>query len=520
MISTDFSQIKHYSLRMEFSVKGRIKIQVIIAFLLWCYIIYRAFFISITQDEAHTYLLVKTYNWKQALTTTNTHWLNSFFIRIFLWLPGQGYLWKIRMLSILSWLVYSFSTIQLSRYFKSQWIGFNFFVVAILNPFLIFYFSLARGYAPACAFIMLSLCMAAKLIQANEIMPKKWFYVFLVASVATFANFSAFYFFIALMGSFLLQLLINRKLNVIFYSPARQWLALILGTSLLTFFALYLIKSINELYFPGKSNIVNSLFGSLIKSFSYFDDSLSAYYKGGVAYLLSEEIPEAYQHIGIVIAILLVVSIVYISNSFFQSKRLTLCSLSLFSCLAIVLFNVFFHIFFKTPYLFGRTTLIFYPSLVLGLFCFIDTIIQNSLWFRRTVNILLAFLLIVIGCNFYKSFSLNNFLEWPVQTNTKECLNYLQASNARMVGINGWHYSVFINYYSKAYPGKYRFNYQIISEKAQMDSLKTNLVSKFDYLLLAPPYNDSALLKGWSIKMSFPESGAKVLKKDSTNILR
>ncbi|MDP9229973.1 MAG: hypothetical protein M3O67_04775, partial [Bacteroidota bacterium] len=164
-----FSSNKRYSLKMKYWIKMRVKIQIVIALLLWSYIIYRAFFISITQDEAHTYLLVKTNNWRQAVGTTNTHWLNSFFIRIFLLLPEEDHMWKIRMLSILSWIVYSFSVIRLSSYFKNQWVGFIFFAIAILNPFLIFYFSLARGYAPACSFIMLSLWLAAKLIQANEI---------------------------------------------------------------------------------------------------------------------------------------------------------------------------------------------------------------------------------------------------------------------------------------------------------------------------------------------------------------
>src|SRR5258706_7543058 len=212
----------------------RIKIQVVIAFLLWCYIIYRALFISITQDEAYTYLLVKTYKWKLALTTTNTHWLNSFFMRLLLYLPGQDHLWKIRMLPVLCWIIYSYSTIRLSTYFKSQWIGFVFFIIAVLNPFLIFYFSLARGYAPACALIMLSLWLSFKNIQSNEIRPQKWFNVFLAASVATLANFSAFYFFLGLISIFLIQLLANKKLALLYHSSAKRWAMLVTGISIVS----------------------------------------------------------------------------------------------------------------------------------------------------------------------------------------------------------------------------------------------------------------------------------------------
>src|SRR5689334_13012337 len=109
----------------------RARVQIAIVFLLWCYIAYRAFCISITQDEAHTYLLVKTNNWRQALGTTNTHWLNSFFIKLFLLLPGPDRLWKIRTFPVLCWMIYSYATIRLGSYFKDQWMGFGFFTVAV-----------------------------------------------------------------------------------------------------------------------------------------------------------------------------------------------------------------------------------------------------------------------------------------------------------------------------------------------------------------------------------------------------
>ncbi|MFI5185549.1 MAG: hypothetical protein ACHQF0_02425 [Chitinophagales bacterium] len=498
----------------------RIRIQIVIVLLLWCYIIYRAFFISITQDEAHTYLLVKTNNWRQALGTTNTHWLNSFFIKLFLLLPGPDRLWKIRMLPVLSWIVYSYSTIRLSSSFKSRWIGFVFFVVAIFNPFLIFYFSLARGYAPACAFIMLSLWLATKYIRANDMTPRNWFPVFFAASIATLFNFVTFYFFIGLVCAFLLQLLVNKKFNTIFHSHARPLLFLISGTSIVTLGALFLIRSMDNLWFPGTRGIINSLFGSMIQTLSYFDNnSISfyrSYYKEGVSFLLNGEIQKTYQAIGFVIALLFAVAFSYSTYLFSRSKKLALGFLSLFLCLAIILFNFLFHLLFKTPYLFERTTLILFPPLVVGLFCFIDKMSKDLFWFKRTVNVLLSLVVVVFGFNYYKSFSLNYFPDWPVQTNTKECLDFLQASHAKMVGINEWHYSVFINYYSRAYPNKYTFNCKVLSDKEQLDSLNTSLLPGFDYLLLAPPYNDSVLSKNRGIKLNFPASGAKVLENDTS----
>src|ERR1044071_6554969 len=108
-----------------------------VAFLLLCYIVYRACCISITQDEAYTYFLVKTNYWRAMPGTANTHWLNSIFLRLFLWLPGADDPWKVRLLSILSWGMYAWSVIKLGDFCKSRWIAFAFFMAAVLNPFVI-----------------------------------------------------------------------------------------------------------------------------------------------------------------------------------------------------------------------------------------------------------------------------------------------------------------------------------------------------------------------------------------------
>jgi hypothetical protein len=88
-----------------------------------------------------------------------------------------------------------------------------------------------------------------------------------------------------------------------------------------------------------------------------------------------------------------------------------------------------------------------------------------------------------------------------------------------MVGINEWHYSVFANYYSQAYPDKYTFKFRVLSDKQQSAPLFPELLSGLDYLLLAPPFNDSLLSKNWSVKLNFNVSGAQVLNNDSANTL-
>ena len=68
-----------------------IKVQWLIVTILWIYIFYRAVFISITQDEAYSYFLVKTNYWRAMPGSLNTHWLNTLAMRLFLWLPGADH---------------------------------------------------------------------------------------------------------------------------------------------------------------------------------------------------------------------------------------------------------------------------------------------------------------------------------------------------------------------------------------------------------------------------------------------
>src|SRR5688500_7197008 len=102
------------AIRNMLRLKGREGIFISICLLLWVYIIYRAAAIPITEDEAHSYLLIKTDNWRQMAGTANTHWLNSLVAKIFISLPGADAMWKIRFLSIITWPLYAYGSLKIS----------------------------------------------------------------------------------------------------------------------------------------------------------------------------------------------------------------------------------------------------------------------------------------------------------------------------------------------------------------------------------------------------------------------
>src|SRR5262249_38581286 len=156
-----------------------------------------------------------------------------------------------------------------------------------------------------------------------------------------------------------------------------------IGVPVVAFGGLYLIRSMDNLWFPATKGVINSLFGSLIQTTSYFDNDSISFYEGyhreGVSFLLKGEVLRVYQLAGIMLAVFLGIAIFYCSYVLVKSKKWSLSFLTLSSCLIIVLLNIFFHMLFNTPYLFERTTLILYPSIVVGSFCFIDSVKRSSL---------------------------------------------------------------------------------------------------------------------------------------------
>jgi hypothetical protein len=265
---------------------------------------------SLTQDEAHSYLLAKTDNWRQMAGTTNTHWLNTLFVRLMILLPGGDAVWKLRLFSVLSWAVYSRSAIRLSAALKNRWLGFVFFASLTLNPFMLFYFSLERGYAPAFAFLLLSLYLVSKRIKDNAFRPAEWVPVFLLAALASLANFSAFYFFMALTVLYLSYLAITKRYSPLLASSSWRFWFIIVSITAFTAVALFFVRSRNELYYGG-TNLTASMLGSMLQGSYYIDEHFNMYQTEGTRYLLSMDVPMPFQHLALALFIALVLAFLW-----------------------------------------------------------------------------------------------------------------------------------------------------------------------------------------------------------------
>ena len=474
------------------------KIKWLIVFLLWIYIILRASFVPITHDEAYSFLLIKTNYIKAMVGTANTHWLNSLGMKF-----GSIFLgdkpWQLRLFSVLAWLLYGWSAIRISDKIKNPVVSLAFFVALVANPFLLDFFSLARGYGLACAFISASLWKTIKVVDRQDWQSDDWLPCSLLAALAVFSNYTSFYFFIGLIGSYAAFVLLQKKWQVLWPPKPSKWYVLVIGTSIVTITNLLFIKYYTgDLEFGGE-RLMPSLFGSLVSGSLYLPTANSLTYF--LTYL---------------VAALVFSTVGYAVFSYRKTKKITSFTFISFIVVVIFLSNVFFHLIFHNPYLYSRTTLILYPCLITLLFYFFNEIKVPVLF--TYVGKIASFVFIVVLClHFFRCYNYQYCYEWKFQAESKKCFDVLVKEKPQHVFIGTWYYGVLVNYYKATGEKEYAFEYEglLPNEVAEAPASFVNKIRPDDYGVLVPPYNFENLRKQniqVTVLKQFPLTGAAVVK--------
>lgn len=475
---------------------------------LFVYIAVRAYTVPITHDEAYSYLLVKT-NYVVAMTgTANTHWINSLGMKIGALLLGDA-IWQLRLFSVLAWLLYGFSAIKVSEKVQNKFLGLGLFICFVANPFLLDFFSLARGYGLASAFTLASIWKAMETLDKDSWELEEWVPVVFLGSLAVFSNYTAFYFFMALVGSFLLFAIYKKGWR--FFLPIRinKWLILVVGTGIAAISNLLFIKLYTgDLEYGSNDGLINSVFGSLVSG------SLYAPYLSSNANLITY-----------LVVLLVSVAVSYAVYLLIVKKTLTPLVFLTAIVLWMLLFNIVFHLLFGTPYLFSRTTLVFYPCIITIIFLFL-----NELRLVQPAKQYVAgFIGIAFGCLFLLNFSnhlnVQYCYEWKDQADTKRCLDAAKAAGAKNVLIQKWHAGVFINYYSVAMPDVYPYRITSFLPEAIVE-LDENFKKNFDehdHAILLPPFNLQQMRNEglqFTVLQQFGLTGAAVLRNTKVNSIK
>lgn len=228
-------------------------IQLILVTGVFAYVVIRANSLSFTHDEAFSYKFLIGQDDPQV--TANHHILNTQLMGVSKSLFGKSEL-ALRLPNVLAFLLFAagYFLITTRTKIKHSWL---LFALYFFNPFVLDFFSLARGYGLSMGFVSISLYGSLRLNQSEIWISFRKYTVlaFLFATLALFSNLSAVNFYLVLLG-YVLLIFFKKEF---FQLPKKQvFVSIILF--LLFLLPLYVaidrllyLKDLNELYFGADS---------------------------------------------------------------------------------------------------------------------------------------------------------------------------------------------------------------------------------------------------------------------------
>lgn len=456
------------------------------------FVIVRSFSLDVTHDEAYSFRISKNFWHVEALCTANTHWLNWAAIRggVFFSLENN---WQIRWLSLLSAFVFFALTYFFIKTLKHSYIKLIAFALLALNPFVLDYFVLARGYASGMA--LQALCLLFFCLYLAQKRKRFALVALFFSGLSAIANFNFFYFFSAFCLIYFYVCYIKDKVHFYkkpwFYAEALFMLAV----TFLVLRIIWFIKTCtNDLGYGGDS-FIEAIFCFSIDGLLYKNVNLSynKLYISGIAFLL-----------------LTLVSLVYgLLLKKHKNQIYFYVSLLLIFMFGAVIFN---NRVLGVVYPMYRTALMFFLPLSLIFICFLNQVFRETA-IQKTTCIIVGFFL---ALNFILSLNFKTTFDFKEQSESKETLAYLESLNCKRAGVCPELFGVYINYYQLT--EKYMYSYygeSINTYNPKGVCEQTNKLKEFDYLVLFPPYNISyyqnSLIKFKAHKL-FPLTGALIVE--------
>ncbi len=460
---------------------------------LFAYVVFRAILIDITHDESYSFYNVKHFWYAEALCTGNTHWLNSLAIKGAVSL-GFETLGAIRWLSILSAFVFFSLVFIWIRSAKELHLKFFILTIFLFNPYILDYFSLARGYAPGLALQALSLFF---FFRPNE--KKEKYYLFLslfFAGLSALANFSFIYFFMAFSWVYFFNRYFKFGFAFLkskyFYRDALYSL-LILALVIRAF--IFVTKCSNDIVGAGSP--------SFKECFQVFSDGL-IYLKFNVSPQILNTL--SYLTFGIIVA-----STVYglVQYKKHNNRIYFFTSLILSIILGLIFIN---NICFKVVFPYYRSAVFLFPTTAICFICFIKNVIKNEkskgfVFYSVSISLIIN---LILSLNFKYS------LDFHINASLKESFDFVAKFNPKKVGLSPELYGGFRNYYQMTMNNHYDFIGESINTNLPKGVGKNkNILKEYDYIILCPPYDLSYYQNNtitFKLEKIFIETGIVIMK--------
>lgn len=462
--------------------------------LLIIYVIVRAVCMDMTHDEAYSFYNVKHFWYVETLCTGNTHWFNFVAIKTAV-LLGCEKAWQLRWFTLLSAIVFlsvGYQWIKSISSIPAKVFAFSFL---FLNPYLLDYLSLSRGYAAGLMFESLGICFLMLAYTGKK--PWHSFFALFFSGMAAIANFNFFYFFAAFSLFYFYHYYFRNGFLFLKEKRFYQDLLFSIGIAALVLRALlFITKCSNDIGAYGGENLVESVFYGFIDGLVYRNVLLPPH----VIFIIA----------CVLFTIVLCAALIGLYHLKRKHQQLYAYTSVIFLLMILLLLinKYFFHVLYPTY----RTTLMFFPLMAIILSCFFNELLKQ-LTLKKTVLYTLSLLFLV---NFVMSLNLRSTFDYPEQRDAKKAFALLQDLGAKKVGIAPELYGVFRNYYQQTDQYKYSFVGESINTSVPVGlDTQVNKLAEYEYLVLFPPYNLSFYRKS-SVKFEgiryFADTGTLVIK--------
>lgn len=343
----------------------------------------------------------------------NNHVVNSICMKLGSTLFGNSE-FSLRLANVLSFPIYAAFAWLMLEDIEDRMVRSGAYLMLVLNPFLLDFFSLARGYGMSEAMMMASLYYLVQLLrqQLYYLMPSILFFFFgMLAVLCNFTLLSWFLLSIAMAGIRMLYLILMQRHQWKLYTTA-----FFAGMVLLVPPAGYVAAIIIKLYkagalgYGGDDDFWKDTVTSLIKGVLY-----------GQPYARFMEIVLECSIIGILLLSLLILFYWFRKRrQFFQKYSLLwMCFSLLLGLFGIIELQ---HYFFGSPYVIQRTALFFVPIFTLLTIQLLHLLAGRALW-GKYVTIAFAFLWII---HFGFSANLKYVYIWKFDADTRQAVRDLE----------------------------------------------------------------------------------------------
>ena len=395
--------------------------------LVFAYIVLRAWSIGLTPDEATTYLVHARATWWDILTfarpiKSNNHLLNTLLIKISTLAFGDSE-FVIRLPALGGAVLYLVSTHAVLRRLLPDRLFLAGLTLLVVNPFLIEFLSLARGYALGLGFMMASVFYLVRWVEepeseraASRLTVALALLAIAVLAVLPFLNVWAG------VVSTIVVLTVLGLLGQPF--SGRMLLRLARGLApgvillvLVLLFQIYRFFRHREFYYGGREGFFENTIGSLVSSLSYSNP----------------HIPEILVQSGRWLAVGLVVACGLVGIRLIVQRPAIPIARTLLLITGTIVFGAIAissqHALFGMPYVIGRTAIYFVPLAFLQ-WLVVEawfTSAQSPGWACRSTTILAYAVSLGIFVHGVQSLNLTHTVAWKGQADTRAAMQVLAS---------------------------------------------------------------------------------------------